>query len=94
MAATSIKLPDELKKRVSAAAKAAGQSPHAFMLAAIEQQTRLAEARRAFMQQALDARKSMEESGVGYEASEVHAYLARRAESKRVRRPKPKPWRG
>lgn len=94
MAATSIKLPQELKKRVIAAAKAAGQSPHAFMLRAIEEQTRLAEARRAFVQQALDARESTDQSGIGYEATEVHSYLTRRAQGKRARRPKPKPWRG
>lgn len=94
MAATSIKLPSDLKKRVAAAAKAAGESPHAFMLKAIEQQTAMAEMRRAFVEQALEARTSMEETGVGYEAVEVHAYLRARAEGRRAERPTPKPWRG
>lgn len=93
MSATSIKLPKELKERVIAAAKEAGQSPHAFMLNAIEQQTRLAEARRAFVQDALEARETMDVSGLGYEGAEVHAYLAERVRGRRIRRPKPKPWR-
>src|SRR5690606_29632255 len=43
--ATTLKLPQELKERVRSAAQEAGISPHAFMIAAIEQQTRLAEKR-------------------------------------------------
>ena len=94
MSATSIKLPPDLKNRVAAAAKAAGQSPHAFMLTAIEQQTALAEARRAFVQQALDARSAVEESGVGYDAHEVHAYMTARARGRRAERPTERSWRG
>ena len=94
MGATSIKLPPDLKKRVIAAAKAAGDSPHAFMLKAIEQQTALAETRRAFVQQALEARTSMEVTGGGYDAIEVHAYLKARAEGRRAERPTRKHWRG
>lgn len=94
MASTSIKLPPELKKRVAAAAKAAGESPHAFMLKAIERQTSLAEARQAFVRDALAARGSMDRTGAGYEAAEVHAYLTGRLHGKRARRPKPELWRG
>ena len=43
---TTLKLPSELKDRVADAAQASGQSPHAFMVEAIEAQTRLAERRR------------------------------------------------
>jgi predicted transcriptional regulator len=93
MTATSIKLPKDLKKRIAAAAKAAGQSPHAFMVTAIERQTSFAEARLAFVEHAREGRDSMERTGMGYEATEVHAYLERRARGKRSSRPKPKPWR-
>jgi predicted transcriptional regulator len=94
MAATSIKIPPELKKRVIAAAKAAGKSPHAFMVQAIEQQTSRAEARQAFVRDAEDAREAMERSSLGYDAAEVHAYLTRRAQGQRATRPKARPWRG
>lgn len=94
MTATSIKLPPELKERVVAAAEAAGKSPHAFMLDAIERQTVLAETRRAFVQEAMTARESMDETGLGYEAAEVHAYLAAKRGRSRKGRPKPSRWRG
>jgi len=38
--ATTLKIAADLKRRVVAAAKAADKSPHAFMLEAIEHQTR------------------------------------------------------
>ncbi len=63
------------------------------MLNAIERQTSMAEARRAFVLDALKARDSMERTGLGYEAAQVHAYLTSRAEGKRAKRPKPSPSR-
>lgn len=42
-------LPDDLRRRVAAAAAGEGKSPHAFMLDAIEMQTRFAESRREFV---------------------------------------------
>jgi len=44
-----LELPHELQRRVAAAAAGEGQSPHAFMLEAIEMQTRFAESRRDFV---------------------------------------------
>ena len=54
--ATTLKIAADLKRRVVAAAKAADKSPHAFMLEAIEHQTRLDEQRRAFVADAVAAR--------------------------------------
>ena len=48
--ATTLKIAADLKRRVVAAAKAADKSPHAFMLEAIEHQTRLDEQRRLEIQ--------------------------------------------
>lgn len=53
---TTLKIAADLKRRVVAAAKAADKSPHAFMLEAIERQTRLDEQRRAFVADAVAAR--------------------------------------
>jgi len=91
--ATTLKLPQELKERVRSAAQEAGISPHAFMIAAIEQQTRLAEKRAEFVAAALDGEREALESGMGYEAEEVHAFLEARASKGKGSRPKAKPWR-
>lgn len=46
MPATSLKLPDELKRRVAALVSETGQSAHAFMVEAIEQAAQREELRR------------------------------------------------
>ncbi|MGH8324126.1 MAG: CopG family ribbon-helix-helix protein, partial [Steroidobacteraceae bacterium] len=69
-----MKLPEDLKRRVTVAARAADKSPHAFMLDAIEWQTRLDEARRAFVADAVAARTEAVESAEGFAAADVHRY--------------------
>jgi predicted transcriptional regulator len=91
--ATSLKLPDELKARVEAAAEAAGKTSHAFMIEAIEHETARAERYGAFIDEALDAEREMERTGLHYAAEDVFRYVTARAEGKPARRPKPKPWR-
>jgi len=93
MPATTIKLPDALKARIAAVIKGTETSAHAFMLEAIEQQTALAEKRKAFVAAALAARRRALKSGKGYAASEVHDYLEARLSNKNVPRPRPKSWR-
>src|SRR5208282_2953478 len=70
--ATTLKIAADLKRRVIAAAKAADKSPHAFMLEAIERQTRLDEQRRAFVAEAVAARSEALTSGEGYASADVH----------------------
>ncbi|PWT75207.1 MAG: hypothetical protein C5B46_02895 [Proteobacteria bacterium] len=91
--ATSLKLPEELKARVEAVAGAAGKSPHAFMIEAIERETARAERFDAFIDEALLAEQEMEESGLYYAAEDVFRYAIARAEGRPTRRPKPKSWR-
>ena len=91
--ATSIKLPEELKARVEAAAEAAGKTTHAFMLEAIERETARAERYEAFVDEALQAEREMERTGLYYVAEDVFRYMSARAQGKTARRPKPKPWR-
>jgi predicted transcriptional regulator len=92
--ATSLKLPPQLKGRVASVAKAAGKSPHAFMVEAIEQQVTQAERRQRFIAEALAAEKEALDTGQGFDADEVHAAMEERARGGRVRRLKAKPWRG
>ena len=89
MSTTSLKLPDSLKQRVNALAELAGKSPHAFMVDAIAEQAERVEEDRAFMAQALVAKKHYDETGIGYDVDEVHAYL--RAKIQGVMLPEPKP---
>lgn len=91
--ATSLKLPEDLKARVDAAAEAAGKTAHAFMVEAIERETARAELYEAFVQEALDAEAEMEHSGLHYAAQDVFRYVTDRAQGKPAKRPKPKPWR-
>ena len=94
MSTTSLKLTTELKRRAAAAAQTQGVSAHAFMVAAIESATRATEQRASFVEEALAAKSAMRDSGQGYDADEVHAYLQNRVSGKESARPKAKPWRG
>jgi predicted transcriptional regulator len=94
MAATTLKLPPELKDRVKAVAEKTGKSPHAFMVEAIEQQTALAEKRREFVAAALAARRNFSRTGKAYALEDVRKYLAARIAGKPARKPRLKRWRG
>jgi predicted transcriptional regulator len=85
---TTLKLPAELKDRVAEAAEAAGRSPHAFMVEAIEAQTRLAERRREFVASALEAEREVAKFGLVYDGDEVLSYLQAKLSGQTVRRPR------
>jgi predicted transcriptional regulator len=93
MPATTLKLPPELKSRIKALTEGTGKSPHAFMVDAIEQQTRLAERRKAFVADALKARRHALQGGKAYAFEDVRAYYAARTASKPAKRPRLKRWR-
>jgi predicted transcriptional regulator len=90
---TTLKIAADLKRRVVAAAKAADKSPHAFMLEAIEHQTRKDEERRAFVAEAVPARAEAIASGEGFAATDVHRYMAARVRGDRTKQPKVRTWR-
>ena len=92
MPPTTLKLTSELKERIEAVVRETGQSAHAFMIEAIERETRLAEQRRELVDAALESRADFARTGAGHDATEVHAYLAARARGKRAARPKVKHW--
>lgn len=93
MAATSLKLPDELKKRIDALAVHSGKTAHAFMVEAIAKEAERAELRRRFGEEAAEAEVQAVGSGKAYEAAEAFAYLKARARGEKARRPRPKAWR-
>ncbi len=91
--ATSLKLPGALKSRVTAVAEAAGKTPHAFMIDAIEQETTRAERHDAFVAEALRAERELNRTGLHFAAEDVFRYMTARAGGKSVKRPRPKRWR-
>jgi len=92
MGTTTLKLPDELKERIADVVDGTGKSAHAFMVEAIEDQTRRAEQRKRFVSDALAADREFARSGKGYALEDVRKYILARAAGKRVRRPRLKRW--
>ena len=92
MSTTSLKLPDELKMRASAAAEELGISTHAFMVGAIRQAADAVEQRTQFVAQAQAARAEMLKTGGGHDAAEVRAYLRARLKDPGATRPAIEPW--
>ncbi len=87
MATTSLKLPDSLKERVAKLAEAAGKTPHAFMVEAIEQEASRNEQYQAFLAEAEASWQAYQATGLAYDADEVNAYF--RAKLQGVELPKP-----
>ena len=77
MATISLRLPDDLKLKASAAASL-GLSPHAFMIDAIRQAIDAVEQQRRVIAQAQVARTGMMTSEKRYDVEEVRACLRAR----------------
>lgn len=90
--ATSIKLSEDLKKRVARAVKGTDQSAHAFMVDAIRQETERAEKRRGFLADAYAARAEFQRSRAGYALAEVTTHYRAKLQGKRSRKPKLRSW--
>ena len=94
VAATSIKIPRQLKTKIERLARNTGESSHAFMLRALEGQVEAAERYQAFLRDGVRADEAMLRSGLGYAAEDVHAYLEAKIAGRRTRRPRQVRWRG
>jgi len=92
-AATSIKLPRRLKTKVDRLARRTGQSAHALMLRAVEDQVEALERYQTFLEDGVSADEAMQRSGLGYAAEDLYAYLDARVAARQVRRPRPVRWR-
>ena len=87
MSTTTLKIPDALKIRIADAAQQAGKSAHAFMVEALEAETRRAEMRRDFVNSALKAEQELVRYGEVYAMDAVHRYFSDRLAGKRPKRP-------
>ena len=90
---TSLKLPEQLRRRVSSLAKSAGVSPHAFMVEAIERQAEAAEKQRVFHAEALEADAEMAQSGTGHRLDDVEKWFVARLKGRKPRAPRAVSWR-
>ena len=87
MSTTTIRLPEDLKVRVAAAAKRAGTSTHGFILEAIAEKT-AQEAKRADFDVVAEERYArIASTGKTVPWQEMRGYLEDRLAGKKVKRP-------
>ena len=93
MAATSLKLPEDLKRRIERLAVSAKKTPHAFMVETLSQEVDRSELRERF---SIDSDDSERETMASRKALPLEAafnYLEARVAGKKVRRPRARAWR-
>ena len=91
MGATSLKLPDELKKRIQALVSGTDQTVHAFMVNAIARETERGELRRRFGEEARQAEEDkVVRQGLRCGDGAIQLHLRARASGKKTRRPRAK----
>lgn len=87
---TTVKLPPALKRRIAPLARAAGKTPHAWMVEALAEQVERSERQEAFLAEALASKREVAEGGPVFDAGEVLDYLRARAAGRKARRPAPR----
>lgn len=93
MAATSLKLPDDLKLRIERLAITARKTPHAFMIEALTREAERSELREQFAADATQSEKEAMASGKAFGLADTFDYLAARISGKKTRRPRARAWR-
>jgi len=87
MSTTTIRLPENLKARVAAAAKRSGTTTHGFILDAIAEKTEQEDLRAAFDADAEDRYARIVATGKTIPWQEMRGYLEERLAGKEVKRP-------
>ena len=87
MATTTIRLPDDLKEKVSRAAKSAGTTAHNFILEAIAEKAELIEQRNNFLDVAESRYDTIVASGKTIPWVKMQRYLTEKANGKLAKRP-------
>jgi predicted transcriptional regulator len=93
MAATSLKLPDPLKRKIDVAAARARQTPHAFMVDALAREVERCELRERFAADAAAAEAQALDSGKAHPLNDAFDYLDAKLAGRKVRRPRERAWR-
>ena len=92
MSTTTLRLPDELRARITRLAEKSGKTAHGLMLEAIAQRVEEEELRASFHAEADTRFAEMLESGVGIPWHDMRAYLKTRASGKTARAPRARKW--
>jgi predicted transcriptional regulator len=87
---TTIRLPEDLKERVSRAAERAGTTSHAFILEAVAEKVAEAEQRNAFRDLAQQRYAQITASGETLPWSEMRDYLSERSTGRTPPLPQPR----
>ena len=87
MSTTTIRLPDELKGRIAAAAKRAGTTPHSFIVEAIAEKADEAERQADFHAEADRRYATFLQTGESIPWDDMRRYLEDRLAGKPARRP-------
>lgn len=87
MSTTTIRLPEALKARITAAAKRAGTTPHSLILEAIAEKAEQEERRADFNQAAEDRYARIVATGKTIPWSEIRGFLENRLSGKTAKRP-------
>ena len=90
MSTTTIRLSDDLKKRIAKAAVDAGTSSHAFIIEAIQEGVEAAEQRSSFYATAETRFDGIADTGKAIPWRDMRNYLLDLASGKKTPRPKPK----
>ncbi len=86
---TSLKLPQDLKEKVGKLAHGVAQTPHAYMVEAIEHKVAQDEKRQDFIKAALGSAAETKRTGIAYAHDDVWDYILRKARGQKARKPKP-----
>lgn len=90
MSTTTIRIEDDLKARIAAAAERSGKTAHAFMIEAIEQTVEQAERDLDFHRVADERWAAVVATGKTVSWDEARAYLLARARGERPPKPAPR----
>ena len=90
MSTTTIRLPEDLKARVAAAAKRAGKTSHSFILEAVAEKAEQEERRSDFDELAEKRFAKIVETGKTIPWTDMRKYLEDRLAGKALRRPTPR----
>lgn len=86
--AVSLRIPEEIKRRVEKLAQARDTTAHAFMVGAIEERLLAEETRAEYHVEATTRLARMKKTGQGIPADEVFEYLRERVQGRPAARPK------
>lgn len=86
---TSLKIPDELKEKISTLAQGVAQTPHAYMVEAIAEKVARDEKRRSFLDDAKRSQEEVARTSTVYAHADVMRWFRARATGKKAAKPRP-----